>query len=236
MGRNRRRHSAIRQKIQTVYLSWLKCSIHTLTVSLQHATSNLNSSSIQNSTNWLDSELYYLFLVQQQGLFLINNKISKIHPKAFRNMDHLRLLYLSYNLLTEIPANLPPNVFELRLHENKINKIQKDAFRGLRKLHVLGETCLQLLVSLLKFSKLLPVKPSANWHEDVVHTCLPCGCVTASQGVCYAEGRTWHQENWHWLIGEMADGHSDKSVLKCLRLWASIHVLIWLQGVGVYLS
>lgn len=65
-------------------------------------------------------------------------------------MDHLRLLYLSYNLLTEIPANLPPNVFELRLHENKINKIQKDAFRGLRKLHVLGETCLRLFVSLLR--------------------------------------------------------------------------------------
>uniref|UniRef100_A0A3Q3WJK5 LRRNT domain-containing protein n=1 Tax=Mola mola TaxID=94237 RepID=A0A3Q3WJK5_MOLML len=71
------------------------------------------------------------------GLFLINNKISKIHPKAFRNMDHLRLLYLSYNLLTEIPANLPPNVIELRFHENKINRIKKDAFKGLNKLHVL---------------------------------------------------------------------------------------------------
>ncbi|KAM8868406.1 asporin [Synchiropus picturatus] len=71
------------------------------------------------------------------GLFLINNKISKIHPKAFKNMDHLRLLYLSYNLLTGIPTNLPPNVVELRFHENKIDRIQKDAFKGLRKLHVL---------------------------------------------------------------------------------------------------
>uniref|UniRef100_A0A672YHA2 Asporin (LRR class 1) n=1 Tax=Sphaeramia orbicularis TaxID=375764 RepID=A0A672YHA2_9TELE len=71
------------------------------------------------------------------GLFLINNKISKIHPKAFRNMAHLRLLYLSYNHLTEIPANLPPNVIELRFHENKISQIQKDAFKGLRNLHVL---------------------------------------------------------------------------------------------------
>lgn len=53
-------------------------------------------------------------------------------------MDNLRLLYLSYNQLTEIPANLPPNVIELRFHENNINKIQKDAFRGLTKLHVLG--------------------------------------------------------------------------------------------------
>lgn len=54
-------------------------------------------------------------------------------------MERLKLLYLSYNLLTEIPANLPPNVIELRFHENKISKIQKDAFKGLRKLHVLGK-------------------------------------------------------------------------------------------------
>lgn len=53
-------------------------------------------------------------------------------------MDNLRLLYLSYNQLREVPANLPPNVIELRFHENNINKIQKDAFRGLTKLHVLG--------------------------------------------------------------------------------------------------
>uniref|UniRef100_A0A3Q2PRZ8 Asporin n=1 Tax=Fundulus heteroclitus TaxID=8078 RepID=A0A3Q2PRZ8_FUNHE len=71
------------------------------------------------------------------GLFLINNKISKIHPQAFRNMERLKLLYLSYNLLTDIPANLPPNVIELRFHENNINRIQKEAFKGLRKLHVL---------------------------------------------------------------------------------------------------
>lgn len=55
-------------------------------------------------------------------------------------MDNLRLLYLSYNLLIEIPANLPPNVIELRFHENQIERIQKDAFKGLRKLHVLGKT------------------------------------------------------------------------------------------------
>lgn len=91
------------------------------------------------SKTQFESKSYFSSFLQQ-GLFLINNKISKIHPKAFRNMDHLRLLYLSYNLLTEIPANLPPNVIELRFHENKINRIQKDAFKGLRKLHVLGKT------------------------------------------------------------------------------------------------
>ena len=60
-------------------------------------------------------------------------------------MERLKLLYLSYNLLTEIPANLPPNVIELRFHENKINKIQKDAFKGLKKLHVLGKTWFSFL-------------------------------------------------------------------------------------------
>lgn len=74
----------------------------------------------------------------RQALFLINNKISKIHPKAFKNMDRLRLLYLSYNLLTEIPANLPRNILELRFHENRIARIKRDAFRGLRSLNVLG--------------------------------------------------------------------------------------------------
>lgn len=114
------------------------------------------------SNNWQISKLYncfilpcnaaklysnpsvIFFLSPTQGLFLINNKISKIHPKAFRNMDNLRLLYLSYNQLKEIPANLPPNVIELRFHENNINKIQRDAFFGLRKLNVLGETCFYL--------------------------------------------------------------------------------------------
>lgn len=89
---------------------------------------------------WIYKALLTFPFSLKQGLFLINNKISKIHPKAFKNMDNLRLLYLSYNQLIEIPANLPPNVIELRFHENQIDRIQKDAFKGLRKLHVLGKT------------------------------------------------------------------------------------------------
>ncbi|XP_010765208.1 asporin [Notothenia coriiceps] len=95
---------------------------------------------LQNNDITEIKEYDFKGLNKLHGLFLIHNKISKIHPKAFRNMEHLRLLYLSYNHLTEIPANLPPDVIELRFHENKINKIQKEAFKGLRKLHVLGKT------------------------------------------------------------------------------------------------
>eukprot|EP00066_Takifugu_rubripes_P007463 XP_003973043.1 PREDICTED: asporin [Takifugu rubripes] len=92
---------------------------------------------LQNNDITEIKENDFIGLHKLYGLFLNNNKISKIHPKAFRHMDHLRLLYLSYNALTEVPANLPPNVIELRFHENKIGKIRKDAFKGLKKLHVL---------------------------------------------------------------------------------------------------
>uniref|UniRef100_A0A3B4AXP2 LRRNT domain-containing protein n=1 Tax=Periophthalmus magnuspinnatus TaxID=409849 RepID=A0A3B4AXP2_9GOBI len=71
------------------------------------------------------------------GLFLNNNALSKIHPRAFRDLYRLKLLYLSYNYLTEVPSNLPPNLSELRFHENKISRIKRDAFKGLRKLNVL---------------------------------------------------------------------------------------------------
>nr|XP_023655484.1 asporin [Paramormyrops kingsleyae] len=71
------------------------------------------------------------------ALFLVNNKITKIHPQAFRNMKHLQLLHLSYNLLNQVPSNLPSSILELRIHDNKINRIQKDAFKGMRSLHVL---------------------------------------------------------------------------------------------------
>ncbi|KAM9759870.1 asporin isoform 1-T6 [Menidia menidia] len=71
------------------------------------------------------------------GLFLISNRVSSVHPEAFRGLEALRLLYLSYNHLTEVPARLPPNVVELRLHQNSISRLKRGAFRGLRRLHVL---------------------------------------------------------------------------------------------------
>lgn len=73
-----------------------------------------------------------------QALFLLNNEITKIHPRAFRDMNKLKLLYLSYNMLTEIPANLPKSILELRLSDNNINRIQQDAFKGMMSLQVLG--------------------------------------------------------------------------------------------------
>ncbi|XP_067907990.1 asporin isoform X2 [Heterodontus francisci] len=71
------------------------------------------------------------------ALFLISNQITKIHPKAFRSTKYLKLLYLSGNLLPQIPTNLPKSIVELRIDDNKIKKVQKEAFNGMKFLHVL---------------------------------------------------------------------------------------------------
>ncbi|XP_051874865.1 LOW QUALITY PROTEIN: asporin [Pristis pectinata] len=71
------------------------------------------------------------------ALYLVNNRITKIHPKAFRSIKHLKLLYLSWNLLPQIPTNLPTSLLELRIDDNKIKKIQKGSFKGMKFLHVL---------------------------------------------------------------------------------------------------
>lgn len=73
---------------------------------------------------------------------MLNNEITKIHPRAFRDMNKLKLLYLSYNMLNEIPANLPRSILELRLSDNNINRIKKDAFQGMMSLQVLGRKLL----------------------------------------------------------------------------------------------
>uniref|UniRef100_G3VBL7 Asporin n=1 Tax=Sarcophilus harrisii TaxID=9305 RepID=G3VBL7_SARHA len=76
-------------------------------------------------------------LTSLYGLMLNNNKLTKIHPKAFLPVKKLRRLYLSHNLLTEIPINLPKSLAELRIHDNKVKKIQKETFKGMNALHVL---------------------------------------------------------------------------------------------------
>ncbi|XP_044157688.1 asporin [Bufo gargarizans] len=76
-------------------------------------------------------------LTALSALFLNNNKLYKVHPKAFQSTNKLRRLYLSHNQLTEIPSNLPKSLAELRIHDNKVKKVQKDSFKGMGALHVL---------------------------------------------------------------------------------------------------
>ncbi|XP_035257654.1 decorin-like [Anguilla anguilla] len=65
------------------------------------------------------------------ALILVNNVITIIHPKAFMPLGKLQRLYLSKNLLKDMPANMPKSLQELRIHENKISKIKKASFQGL---------------------------------------------------------------------------------------------------------
>ncbi|CAJ0915689.1 unnamed protein product [Ranitomeya imitator] len=76
-------------------------------------------------------------LTALSALFLNNNKLYKVHPKAFQSTTKLRRLYLSHNQLTEIPSKLPKSLSELRIHDNKVKKVQKDSFKGMASLHVL---------------------------------------------------------------------------------------------------
>lgn len=65
------------------------------------------------------------------ALILVNNKITIIHAKALTPLTKLQRLYLSKNMLKDIPANMPKSLQELRIHENQIAKIKKTAFQGM---------------------------------------------------------------------------------------------------------
>ncbi|XP_038548110.1 decorin-like [Micropterus salmoides] len=65
------------------------------------------------------------------ALILVNNKITVIHAKALSPLTKLQRLYLSKNLLKDMPANMPKSLQELRIHENEITKIKKASFQGL---------------------------------------------------------------------------------------------------------
>ncbi|KAM4609709.1 biglycan a [Polymixia lowei] len=65
------------------------------------------------------------------ALVLVNNQISKVHPRAFLPLRRMQKLYLSHNWLTAIPKNLPPSLVELRIHDNHIKKVASGTFSGL---------------------------------------------------------------------------------------------------------
>lgn len=87
--------------------------------------------------------LHFLFIVFiPKTLILVNNKITTIHPKAFSSLGKLQRLYLSKNLLKDVPVNMPKSLQELRIHENEIVKIKKASFQGMSNVIVMGEKCL----------------------------------------------------------------------------------------------
>ncbi|XP_056457186.1 leucine-rich repeat transmembrane protein FLRT1 isoform X2 [Gadus chalcogrammus] len=71
-----------------------------------------------------------------ERLHLDDNSIStvSIQERAFSGTPKLRLLFLSRNHLSSIPAGLPASLEELRLDDNRISTIPTHAFRGLSSL------------------------------------------------------------------------------------------------------
>ncbi|XP_038577459.1 biglycan-like [Micropterus salmoides] len=85
------------------------------------------------------------------ALVLVNNLISKVHPRAFLPLGRMQKLYLSHNLLTTVPKNLPPSLQELRIHDNRIRKVASGTFSGL-----LSMNCIEMGRNPLRNSGLEP--------------------------------------------------------------------------------
>uniref|UniRef100_A0A8C9RYM1 Biglycan n=1 Tax=Scleropages formosus TaxID=113540 RepID=A0A8C9RYM1_SCLFO len=62
-------------------------------------------------------------------------RIARIHPRAFLPLHNVQKLYISHNLLTAIPKNLPSSLLELRINENRIKRVPQGAFAGLNKMN-----------------------------------------------------------------------------------------------------
>lgn len=76
-----------------------------------------------------------LFVLHQ--LFLDNNKIEYIHPRAFENMTNLQDLDLNGNQLGKVPEGLGKLIFlrTLDLGKNKIDHVNNASFEGLDLLY-----------------------------------------------------------------------------------------------------
>lgn len=83
-------------------------------------------------------ETLFFLSLSTQTLILVNNKISAIHNKALSPLTKLQRLYLSRNVLKDMPPNMPKSLQELRIHDNDITKIKKATFQGMADIIVMG--------------------------------------------------------------------------------------------------
>ncbi|KAM7408990.1 hypothetical protein PAMA_002621 [Pampus argenteus] len=101
-----------------------------------------------------------------EELHLDDNSVSavSIEEGAFRDSNHLRLLFLSRNHLSTIPSGLPMSIEELRFDDNRISSISEQSLQDLINLKRLildgnllnnrgiGEMALNNLINLTELS------------------------------------------------------------------------------------
>ncbi|XP_057701928.1 extracellular matrix protein 2 [Corythoichthys intestinalis] len=70
---------------------------------------------------------------------LKKNKLTSasVDQKAFRSLKMLKRLYLDGNLLEVVPANLPASLQELKINENRLQRIHGNSLQGLASLVIL---------------------------------------------------------------------------------------------------
>ncbi|XP_056129732.1 biglycan a [Lampris incognitus] len=115
---------------------------------------------IPHDTRLLDLQGNYITEIRENdfkglsnlyALVLVNNLISKVHPRAFLPLTRMQKLYFSHNQLTAVPRNLPPSLVELRIHDNHIKKIASGTFSGLGNMN-----CIEMGRNPIKNSGLEP--------------------------------------------------------------------------------
>ncbi|XP_076131992.1 biglycan a [Alosa pseudoharengus] len=85
------------------------------------------------------------------ALVLVNNRISRVHPRAFLPLGRLQKLYFSHNQLPSVPKNLPASLVELRIHDNLIKRVVAGTFSALGTMN-----CIELGRNPLRNSGLEP--------------------------------------------------------------------------------
>lgn len=108
-------------------------------------------------------------------IMLHENQIENIENGAFTNLVNLERLYLSGNNLTEVPANLPNSLRDLRLNHNRISKVAPDALVGMANLTLLllNDNSIQDIDGSLKNLNSLVLLNAASNQLKKIPTGLP---------------------------------------------------------------
>ncbi|KTG42778.1 hypothetical protein cypCar_00005615 [Cyprinus carpio] len=113
-------------------LNVVQCSDLSLTAVPKEIPRDTKLLDLQNNRITELKENDFKGLTNIYALSLVNNKISKVHPRAFTPLLRLKKLYFSRNLLTVIPKNLPPSLVKMGGNPIQNSGFEPGAFKGLK--------------------------------------------------------------------------------------------------------